>query len=170
MYSPRATKPEKTAYRLSTLRACHQTREGDIFRAVVAPRKVERRLERSLDQIESSPRVVGEWSSSCKKSSRLAETVFHSPAAIGYGFIGIVNVISERPLLRNETKESGVLSTTGPPGLAAAAAEAAGFATAAGGGAAAGEAVLSGVGTSPDWLSTFCEPSVNWNMRAPNDC
>ena len=60
---------------------------------------------------------------------------------------------------------SGVLSTTGPVcfGVGAAggcAADATGLATGAGGGAVA-EAVLSGVLNSPDWLSTFCKPSVN---------
>ena len=61
---------------------------------------------------------------------------------------------------------SGVLSTTGPVcfGAGAAggcAADPAGLATGAGGGGAVAEAVLSGVLNSPDWLSTFCKPSVN---------
>ena len=58
---------------------------------------------------------------------------------------------------------SGVLSTTGPVGFGAAAAGAcaADFATGVdGGGGTGAELFLSGVATSPDWLSTSCSSSV----------
>jgi len=61
------------------------------------------------------------------------------------------------------TGGSGVLSTTAPGcfGAGGTGTCAADFATGAALGGAAAETVLSGVITSPDWLSTFDKSSVN---------
>src|SRR5258708_2025174 len=70
----------------------------------------------------------------------------------------VAQTIRRRILL---TAVSGALSTMAPVGFAGTAGWAADFAT-----GVVAETFPSGVATSPDWLSTFRNPSVNRNLQA----
>src|SRR5215813_557860 len=89
-----------------------------------------------------------------KKRTNIRKQVVRKPAIVA-------QTILRRSLF---TGGSGVLSTRAGFPFGAAATEAgAGLPTGAALGGTAADAVLSGIAISPDWLSTICNSSVDWN-------